>query len=66
MKMTINTGLQLQDIMMQYGRNYYSPAGYDALLEYYDDCDPDMKVDPVAICCDCTEYGDDAACSSPI
>lgn len=63
MKFTIDTGLQLQEIMMIYGRHYYSPEGYDALLEYYDECDPDMEVDPVAICGDCTEYGEDAACS---
>lgn len=63
MKLTIGTGYQLQEIMYHAGRDYYSPAGYDALLEYYDSCDPDTEVDPVAICCDCTEYGDGAACS---
>lgn len=63
MRLTIDSGYQLQTLMHQWGRDCYSPAGYDALLEYYDDCDPDMEVDPVAICCDCTEYGEDAACS---
>lgn len=63
MKFTIETGLQLQEVMTECGRNYYTPAGYDALLEYYDEVAPDMEVDPVAICCDCTEYGEDVACS---
>lgn len=44
MKLTIDSGYQLQTLMHQWGRDCYSPAGYDALLEYYDDCDPDMEV----------------------
>lgn len=64
MKMTIDTGYELYRVMREYGRDYYSMSGYDALVEYYDDVDPDMEIDPIAICGDCTEYGEDgAACT---
>lgn len=45
------------------GRDYYSWEGYEALLAYYNDIDPNMELDAVAICGDCTEYGEDACCS---
>lgn len=64
MKMTIDTGLELKEIMRDYNRDHYSLAACEALLEYYDEVDPDMEVDPIAICGDCTEYGEDgAACT---
>lgn len=64
MKMTIDTGLELKEIMRDYNRDCYSMAACEALLEYYDEVDPDMEVDPIAICGDCTEYGEDgAACT---
>lgn len=63
MKMTINNGMMLRELMIKCSRDYYSPAGYDALLGCYDEINPDMELDPVAICCDCTEYGEDVTCS---
>lgn len=44
-------------------RDYYSYEGYEALLNYYDEIDPDMELDVISICCQCTEYGKGAACS---
>ena len=44
-------------------RDYYTFDGLQALLDYYDQVDENMEFDPIAICCDCTEYGDGAACS---
>lgn len=44
-------------------RDYYTYDGLEALLDYYDQVDENMEFDPIAICCDCTEYGDGAACS---
>ena len=44
-------------------RDYYTYDGLEALLGYYDQVDEDMEFDPIAICCDCTEYGNGAACS---
>lgn len=63
MKLSIDTGYQLQMVMTRSGRDYYSPAGYDALLEHYNALDPDMEVDPVAICGEFTEYGEGVKCS---
>ena len=45
------------------GRDYYTYEGLEALLAYYDEIDENMELDVIAICCDCTEYGDGAACS---
>ena len=43
--------------------DYYTYEGLEALLDYYDEIDENMEFDAIAICCDCTEYGDGAACS---
>lgn len=63
MKKTIDNGWHLQDEFRACDRDYYTPEGYDTLLAYYDEIDPDMELDVIAICYDCTEYGDGAACS---
>nr|DAZ42732.1 MAG TPA: hypothetical protein [Caudoviricetes sp.] len=57
MKKTINVN-DLCNEFKDYGRDYYSYEGYEALLNYYDEIDPDMELDVIAICGDCTEYGD--------
>lgn len=44
-------------------QDYYTYDGLEALLDYYDEIDENMEFDPIAICCDCTEYGENAACS---
>lgn len=44
-------------------RDYYTYDGLETLLNYYDEIDENMEFDAIAICCDCTEYGDGAACS---
>lgn len=62
MKKTINVN-DLCNEFKDYGRDYYSYEGYEALLDYYDEIDPDMELDVIAICGDCTEYGKGAACS---
>lgn len=59
MKKTINAN-DLYNEFKAYNRDYYTYDGYEALLNYYDQ---DMELDVIAICCDCTEYGDGAACS---
>lgn len=56
MKMTVNAW-DMKRVFAEMGLDYYSMAGLDALLEYYDEFDPNMEFDPIAICCDCTEYG---------
>lgn len=56
MKMTVNAWT-MKRTFEECDRDYYSMNGIDALLEYYDEIDENMEFDPVAICCDCTEYG---------
>lgn len=63
MKMTVNAW-DAKRILGDYDRDYYSMNGIDALLEYYDEIDENMEFDPIAICCECTEFGaHGAACS---
>ena len=62
MKITIDVST-MQNRFAACGRDYYSLEGYEALLAYYNDIDPNMELDAVAICGDCTEYGEGACCS---
>lgn len=63
MKMTIDVW-DMRRAFHDMDRDYYSVCGLDSLLEFYNEIDENMEFDPVAICCDCTEYGDfGAACS---
>jgi hypothetical protein len=62
MKMTVNAGM-IKEMFVNCDRDYYSFSGLETLLDYYDEIDPEMEFDPVAICCDCTEYSENAACS---
>ena len=45
------------------GRDYYSYHGYHAMFEFYEELDPDMEMDVIAICCDWTEYDDEGLIS---
>ena len=62
MKITVDAGM-MKEMFAKYDRDYYSFSGVETLLDYYDEIDPEMEFDPIAICCDCTEYGENAACS---
>ena len=62
MKMTVDAGM-MEELFVNYDCDYYSFSGLETLLDYYDEIDPEMEFDPIAICCDCTEYGENAACS---
>ena len=61
MKMTVDAGM-MKEMFVKCDRDYYSFPGLETLLDYYDEIDPEMEFDPIAICCDCTEYGKNAAC----
>lgn len=63
MKMTVNAW-DMKRVFAEMNRDYYSMNGIAALLEYYDETDENMEFDPIAICCDCTEYGDHGAVCS--
>ena len=62
MKMTINI-YDMKEKFVALDRDYYTFDGLEALLDYYDQVDESMEFDPIAICCDCTEYGDGAVLS---
>lgn len=62
MKMTVDAGM-MKEMFVNYDRDYYSFSGLETLLDYYNEIDENMEFDPIAICCDCTEYGENAACS---
>ena len=55
MKQTISL-YDFMDAFQQMDRDYYSYEGYQALFGWYEELDPDMELDVVAICCDWTEY----------
>lgn len=60
MKMTVNAW-DMKQVFEKMDRDYYSMNGLDALLEYYDEIDENMEFDPIAICCDCSEFGEHGA-----
>lgn len=62
MKITVDVS-DMKERFEALDRDYYTYEGLEALLDYYDEIDEDMEFDAIAICCDCTEYGDWAACS---
>lgn len=48
----------MKDEFVKMNRDYYSFSGLEALLEYYNMIDENMELNCIAICCDCTEYGE--------
>lgn len=62
MKITVNV-YDMKESFVAMDRDYYTFDGLESLLDYYDEIDENMELDVIAICCDCTEYGDGAACS---
>ena len=62
MKITVDA-YDMKERFVAMNRDYYTFEGLESLLDYYDEIDENMEFDPIAICCDCTEYGENAACS---
>lgn len=62
MKITVDAGM-MKEMFAKYDRDYYSFSGLETLIDYYDEIDPEMEFDPIAICCYCTEYGENTVCS---
>lgn len=59
MKLTIDTAGQFRDQFAQCGRkDQFSYEALGLLFDYFEDVDPDMELDVVAICCD---YSEDTA-----
>lgn len=56
MKLTISHASQFRDEFRQAGRqDQFSYEALNMLYEYFEDIDPDMELDVVAICCDYCE-----------
>jgi hypothetical protein len=56
MKTTIDTAGQFRDQFTQCGRkDQFSYEALGLLFDYFEDVDPDMELDVVAICCDYSE-----------
>ena len=62
MKITVEPALA-KEKFEQCDRDYYSLDGLEAIIGYYDEIDENMELDVIAICCDCSEYGEDCALS---
>ena len=56
MKMTIDAGI-MQDMFKAWNRDYYTYEACEALIEWYDEIDPDTEFDVIGVCCDWNEYG---------
>ena len=57
MKITINSGSKFADTFKCLCRaESFSYSGLKALYDYLEECDPDMELDVIAICCDWSEY----------
>lgn len=57
-------GSYMKKILQEWDRDYFSVSGCDALADFYDEINGEnFEFDPVAVCCDCNEYGENAALS---
>lgn len=56
MKMTIDAGIA-KEMFANYDRDYYTMEALETLLDWYDEIDENIEFDPIAICCDWSEYG---------
>jgi hypothetical protein len=59
MKISIDSASEFRNQFIAYNRDNFSCQGYELLFDYFEDCDPDMVLDVISICCDFTE--EDAA-----
>ncbi len=56
MKMTIDASI-MHDMFKAWNRDYYTYEACEALIEWYDEVDPDFDFDVIGVCCDWSEYG---------
>jgi hypothetical protein len=55
MKISIDNASQFRDQFIAYNRDNFSRQGYELLFDHFEDCDPDMVLDVISICCDYSE-----------
>jgi hypothetical protein len=60
MKQTVDNASQFRDAFRTMGRHdQFSYEGMELLFDYFEELDPDMELDVVAICCDYSEDSPD-------
>lgn len=57
MKITVDAAM-MKEMFVTHNRDYYTTEALETLLEWYDEIDENTEFDPIAICCEWTEYGD--------
>jgi hypothetical protein len=55
MKISIDSASEFRNQFIAYNRDNFSCQGYELLFDYFEDCDPDMVLDVISICCDYNE-----------
>lgn len=62
MKSTIDSASQFRDAFHRANRGtQFSYEALGLLFDYFEECDPDMELDVIAICCEFVEMTDDEA-----
>lgn len=62
MKLTIDSASQFRDAFHRANRGtQFSYEALGLLFDYFEECDPDMELDVIAICCEFVEMDDDEA-----
>lgn len=57
MKMTVDANMALE-MFRSWDCDYFTYEALETLLNYYDEIDPNIEFDVIAICCEWDEYGD--------
>jgi hypothetical protein len=55
MKISIDSASEFRNQFVAYNRDNFTHEAYELLFDYFEDCDPDMELDVIAICCDYSE-----------
>lgn len=62
MKITVNT-IIMKETFINWNCDHYSWEGCETLLNYYNEIDENMEFNPLVVCCDCSEFGNNCALS---
>ena len=62
MKITVDVETAKR-LFEQCDRDYYSIEGVETIIDYYDEIDENIDFDAIAICYDCSEYGEECVLS---
>ena len=65
MKSTIENASQFRDAFHRAGRGtQFSYEALGMLFDYFEECDPEMELDVIAICCEYCEMTPEQVCAS--